>query len=294
MNFKPYAKRLGAGLIVLTSLTLASCILLPGKFDSSLDLRSDGTFTFDYEGQMLFLPLSKEFGDRGVDGEVSTTEAVAEEYCYDDNTFDERECTAEELEEFKRQNAEARERSNQAARERNEQMAKMLGGVDPADPEAGQKFAAQLERQAGWDSVKYIGDGLFEVKYAISSRLTHDFAFPAIEGMNFIPPFVQMHRRDGGAIRINAPGYSAQAVTNGMNPALLMFGQSFGSAPTGNGKSEIDMANLVNGTFSITTDGEILANNTDQGPVDTETGRRLSWNVDASSTQAPTALIRIR
>ena len=140
----------------------------------------------------------------------------------------------------------------------------------------------------------YRGNGIFDVKYRITSRIDHDFAFPSIEGMNFIPPFVQIHRRDGGVIRINAPGYSAQAVTNGLSPAFLLFGQGMGASEPMANKSDDEMMQFIDGSFIVTTDGEILANNTDEGPTSTETGKSLEWRVNSVSSQAPTALIRIR
>jgi hypothetical protein len=291
------SRRLGIGLVAAACLALAGCILLPGKFASTLDLRSDGTFTFTYDGQMLFLPMSDEFankepGDAPVDD--AAVDAAAEPYCYDEETFEERACSEEEKAERLREDEEMRAAIAKSEKERNEQLVRLFAGIDPKDPEAGSKFAAQLERQAGWESVVYRGNGVFDVKYRITSRIDHDFAFPSIEGMNFIPPFVQVSRRDGGTVRVNAPGYSAQAVTSGLSPAFLLFGQGMGATDPMAGNTDEEMMQFIDGSFIVTTDGEVLANNTDEGPVARGSDKALEWKINSVSSQAPTALIRIR
>ena len=49
----------------------------------------------------------------------------------------------------------------------------------------------------------------------------------------------------------------------------------------------------MDGTFVMTTDAEVLANNTDLGPQPFTTGQRLEWKVNSRSQAAPTALIRL-
>lgn len=54
---------------------------------------------------------------------------------------------------------------------------------------------------------------------------------------------------------------------------------------------------VLDGVLTIVTDGEILANNTDEGPTAVPNGmanaRALVWKVNARTREAPTALIRI-
>src|SRR6478672_9894208 len=40
--------------VVTAPLLLAGCFLTPGAFDSSLDLRRNGDFTFTYKGEIVF------------------------------------------------------------------------------------------------------------------------------------------------------------------------------------------------------------------------------------------------
>ena len=48
-----------AAFAVMSALALAACIVSPGKFEAVLDLRRDGTFTFNYHGEIYLLALSK-------------------------------------------------------------------------------------------------------------------------------------------------------------------------------------------------------------------------------------------
>jgi hypothetical protein len=54
---------------------------------------------------------------------------------------------------------------------------------------------------------------------------------------------------------------------------------------------------LADGTFTVLTSGEILANNTDEGPQAapgaTPGSKALSWKVNPRTPAAPTALVRL-
>lgn len=295
MTFESLRKLPAMALLLLGSLLLSSCFVIPGKFASTLDLRNDGTFEFTYEGEILFLALAESEKDDDEASDVDAVEAAAEmadEPCFDEETFEDRECTAEEIAE--REESRRMMDEQQAATERrmNEQMTRMLAGVDPSDPEAGNKIAEMLQRQAGYESVTYKGEGKFDVRYAVNSSLDHDFSFPSIEGMTFVAPFVSIYRRDGGVVRINAPGFSSEAIMNGMNPALLAMGSAFPGGSS-NGPDPSELEGILEGTFTITTDGEILANNTDEGPTMAASGRQLRWYASPQLSQIPTALIRL-
>jgi len=279
-----------AGFAGAMALLLTGCLLTPGTFTSQLDLRKDGTFAYSYEGEIYLLALSKlaELGDAADGGD----DAFAARPCYDDETAEVRECTEEEVaqqkSEWERQ-AEARERER---KEEAEMTSAMLGGVDPSDPEAAQTLAERLRRQAGWETVEYKGDGLFEVSFRVSGNLDHDFVFPTIEGLPMSNFFVLVARRDGGAVRIDAPGFFAQGGGNTFQG--MMAGMTGALAEQeGSAEEDVPMIPELNGTFRIVTDGEILANNTDEGPAETAEGRMLEWKVDKRTPAAPTALIRL-
>ena len=47
------------------------------------------------------------------------------------------------------------------------------------------------------------------------------------------------------------------------------------------------------GRFTVITDGEILTNNSEDGPSAGPQGREVHWDVEASSKKIPETLIRL-
>lgn len=285
MMIMPLRRIAAAGLALVLSVVLAACFVLPGKFAATLDLRKDGRFAYTYKGEVWVMGLSKlsELGAASQKFEPAT--------CYkEDDEMSQRECSKEELDAQKgawevEQQADAERRKKEAA-----EMKALLGGIDPSDPKAGEELALRLRRQVGWKSVTYKGDGLYDVDFAIAGRVDHDFNFPTIERMAMITPFVAINRRADGTIRIDTPGLAAGG---GANPMAAMGGlAAIGAADQDTGKSGPKFPE-IEGTFTITTDGNILANNTDEGPQADIAGQRLSWTVNARGAASPTALIRL-
>jgi hypothetical protein len=279
-------RRVGAAVAALMALVLSGCLLMPGKFASTLDLRKGGAFTYTYDGEIHLLALSK-LAQMGAQAD----EEFIADACRDDDLID-RECTAEELAEQRRTWDEgAAERK--AKKEQDAAAARaMLGGIDPADPAAAEELAARLRRQAGWKRVEPKDDGLFDVSFALTGRIDHDFLFPTMEGFPLSNFFVAITRRSDGTVRIDAPGFAPQASGNPFQGMIAGMGgvplPGEDGAPAGPALPKID------GTFTIATDGEILANNTDEGPVAGTAGKSLSWKINVRTKAAPTALIRIQ
>jgi len=279
--------KIGAALAAV--LLLAGCLLLPGKFTSDITLRKDGAFSFAYKGDIHVLALSKLAADerarKSADAEFEPAT------CYSDESGDERECTSDELAEQKKTWEEDLAASKAAADEKkksDEQMMKtMLGGIDPSDPRAAQEFAERLRRQKGWKSVVDKGDGRFEVEYAISGQLNHDFSFPTVEKLPMITPFVTMIRRADGGVRIDAPAFTSAAA------GAPFMGMASAMADDKSEKAGGDGMPVLDGILTLTTDGEILANNTDEGPTSGPAGKTLKWGVNVRTKEAPTALVRI-
>lgn len=265
------ARSLGLG----ACLMLSGCFVSPGSFTSTLDIRSDSSFTYDYDGQIYMLAMS--------DLAEMAEEAEGPKPCFDEETGEQRECTAEEV----------KQREQESQQER-EMMRAMMGGLDTSDEEAVSELASNLERQAGWNRVEYAGDGMFNVEFAISSTLGHDFSFPVIEGMPLSNGFVLASLRDGDQVRITAPGFTADG-----NPfqAMLggMAGMFAGMAEQGDGEQAEATPDMPqpDGTFRIITDAAILANNTDEGPQQSAAGQVLEWDVSSRSAAAPTALLQL-
>lgn len=284
--FRPSVRH--AILVAAGSLALSGCLFTPGKFVSELAVMKDGSFAYSYDGEIQMLALSKlaEMGSQ-------QTETFEPSACFDDE-FEQIECSEEELAQQRADwDAAAEEREAKKVREA-EQMKALLGGIDPSSPEAAQELAERLRRQKGWESVDYLGDGLFDVDFAISGRLDHDFAFPIVEKLPIANLFVTVVLRDGAQARIDAPGFGSQ---DGGNPMQgMMSGMSGLMQMRANAQDAEDGTappRLVvpDGTFTIVTDGRILANNTDEGPATHARGQALVWQISPRTTAAPTALI---
>lgn len=276
----------GAALVAGLALLLAGCLLIPGKFTSQLDLKRDGTFHFVYRGEITMLALS-DIADKAKqadDAEKSGDDApFVPSPCYNDNG-DTRPCTAQEVSDQKSEWSETSGKKSEKDAEEAAMMRAMLGGMDPSDPKASAMFAEKLRKQAGWKSVVDNGHGVFEVDYEISGRLDHDFTFPTLEQMPVVTPFVAVYRNADGSVRVDAPSF---APTASGGPFLAILGAA--------SKSKGKDLNLppIDGEFALVTDGEILANNTEEGPATVPGGRKLSWKVTMQSTAAPTALVRL-
>jgi len=278
-----FARKLTApALLAASSLALSGCFMTPGSFDSTLDIRSDGRFTFTYDGEIFMAALS-DFAEMAAAEE-------ADKPCHDEETYEERVCSTAELDERK------------AEKEREAQMmAAMMGGFDPDDPQAAAKIASELERQAGWNAVSYLGDGLFDIDFAIASAISHDFAFPTMEGQTMGSAFVLVNLRDEGRVRISAPGFAAQggnpfqAMMGGMAGIFNSAGSEDEEADGGESEAKSGFPDLppMRGTFRVRTDAVILTNNTDEGPRSESGLQVLEWQIEPANAIAPTALLHI-
>ena len=294
-------KRMGVVLVATAlSVMLSACLLSPGSFSSALDLRKDGQFSFTYKGEIYLLALSKLAEMGAADKKVFEPAP-----CSDDNG-EERTCTAAEVADQKQEWQTERKAAADKAKKEAEQAKAMLGGIDLSDPKAAEEFATRLRRQAGFRAVTYKGDGLYDVDFALSGRLDHDFVFPTIERFAMANAFVQLSRRNDGSVRIDAPAFASGSAGSAFAPLMAMSGAMGGKdaggkdaggkdAETsgGDGKESAPKFPVPNGTFTITTNGSILSNNTDEGPKADPQGQRLSWLVNQTSPAAPMALIQL-
>lgn len=280
-------------------LMLASCLWGPGKFTSDLALRKDGRFTLDYRGEIL-LQMPDEKGKAPepwadsmalchVDGRTELVEATtavafaADEAAAvaDGGKPETRPCTPAERAKLKADyEKQAAERVAEKRKE-SEQMAKMFG-LPGADDESNRRFAANLMKYQGWRSVKYVGKGVFDVDYHVDGRVGQDFVFPVMPDSDFIIPFVTIRRRNDGSVMVTAP-----ALTGGSGP--------FGARAKMMGlpdKSDGPVSR-AEGRFTIVTDGEILTNNSEDGPVAAPGGRKVKWDVGPASAKVPEMLVRL-
>jgi len=154
-------------------------------------------------------------------------------------------------------------------------------GLPGADEESNRAFAAKLMKYAGWRSVSYRGNGVYDVDYHLAGSATQDVVFPLMPDNNLVIPFIVLRRRSDGAVLVNAPALAGG--TNMFGPmAQGMGGESKGAPPS-----------RAQGRFTIHTDGEIVTNNSEDGPSADPLGRQVHWDVAPSSTKLPETLIRL-
>jgi hypothetical protein len=273
------AQRAGSIMLALFCLFLTSCLLAPGKFTSALEIHKDGQFSFSYTGEIHMLALSKlAIESAGADATFRPGP------CHKSDGLEVRPCTAAEIAAQQRTWQQERGQAAEKRRRDAESMKALLGGIDPSNPKAAEELAQRLRRQAGWKRVDYKGDGLFDVDFAISGRLDHDFTFPTIERFPMANAFVQIALRNDGTVRLDAPGFGAASAGEPFRGMMQGMTAKDANGPT---FPEID------GHFTIHTDGTILANNTDEGPRTDSGGQRLDWTVNQRTSAPPMALIRL-
>ena len=283
MTAKFTPRRLAAAaMATLLSLALAACFVMPGKFLATLDLRKDGTFTYTYKGEILVIGLTKMAEMIMAADKAKPFEQMP---CYKDDGDTERDCTKDEIAQQKKDwEADQQAKVEKSARDR-ETFKKAFGGVDPNDPKAAEELAQRLRGQNGWKSVIYKRNGTYEVDVAISGRLDYDMAFPSIEKMPGVVPFLVANRRANGEVRIDSPLMQAAALSMPMGNAAQTIMQSKMPA------ADLPDFPMANGHFTLTTDAVILANNTEHGPKVIATGKQLDWDVSGHNPIPPYALI---
>ena len=249
-------------LALAATLLLTGCLWGPGKFTSDLALRKDGSFVLDYRGEIVL---------ETADAMTKKPWQAGMAHCTGSD-MRERACSAAEIADQKKAYEEKQRSDEEAAK---------AFGLPGSDDESNRAFAAKLMKYAGWRSVTYVGKGVFDVDYHAEGRLTQDFVFPLMPDSNFVIPFVALRRRSDGAVLINAP-----ALTGGMN----MFGPM---AQQMGGDTKSSPPSRAEGRFTVHTDGEIMTNNSEDGPAADPLGRQVHWDIVPSSNKVPETLIRL-
>lgn len=281
----------GAAAALIAAVLLAGCMLLPGKFAAALDLRKDGRFSFTYTGEITVLGLTR-LAEMGAKADAGSDKFEAEP-CFDEEYEKEHKCSDAEIAEQKKTWEENR---TKAAEKRERDLANMkmvFGGIDPTSPQAAEELAERLRKQAGWKRVEVKGNGLYDVDFAMSGRLDHDFVFPTVERVAMVNPFVNVLRRADRSVRIDAPAFGPQQ--NGGLGATSPIGLMAAAAAADADKDGTGIGSAIpqpEGTFTLTTDGQILANNTVDGPAAVPTGQKLEWKITPRSEGAPMALVK--
>jgi hypothetical protein len=145
------------------------------------------------------------------------------------------------------------------------------------------EIAAALSKEAGYKSVVYRGKGKFDIDYAVSGNLTHSFLFPFNIDAQAIVPFLAIEVRQGGSVRIRAPGF---ANSQDNNSALGGVG-AVGGAP-GAGSKHLD------GVFTLDTNAEIVSQNNEDGAKTVGGRQQVVWRATPLSKDAPVAVLRLK
>ncbi len=250
-------------------LLLTGCLLSPGKFNSTLDLKRDGSFTFTYVGEIVVTDMSPP------PAEFSASP------CFSDETGDERECTEDELAQQRKDFDEAQAENKGDAGMAASAMGGEMGGLGSDESIA--ELVEQLKKQEGWKKVSYRGNRIIDVEYAITGTHAHGFAFPLVDGGAAIMPFVTIIKRKDGSVKVSAPAYSGEAAGGEMAALGAMAGAGDAKGKAAQPKPE--------GSFTISTDGRILTNNTEDGPTTAGATSTLKWVVNSRLSKGPEALI---
>lgn len=160
-------------LLLAPPLLLASCVLSPGKFVSTLHIGKDRSFTFSYVGEVILLDPDSTMSSPPPDD----TMAVPAEEDGDvvENSVGDMPAPAE------------------AAADKERRMAAERKAVLEA-----------LSKEAGYRSVEHVGGNTFRVDYQMSGRLDRTFAYPLNVDAKSIIPWLAVEVRKDGSARVKA------------------------------------------------------------------------------------------
>jgi len=280
-------------------LLLTGCLWGPGKFNSELALRKNGSFVLDYRGEVVLqMPddkgeAPKPWNDKMArcysDGRI---ESVSVEALPGAESFEmpsvevegdeKRTCTSAEIAKLKAEYEKQAAATAEKKRQESEQMSKLFG-LPGADDASNRRFAENLMKYKGWRSVAYKGKGVFDVDYHFEGRVGQDYAFPVMPGSDLIIPFITIRQRNDGSVMVTAPAFTGGSGPFGARAKMMGLPDKGNDGPV----------SRAVGRFTIVTDGEILTNNSEEGPVAHPTGRQVRWDVDAASDKIPEMLVRL-
>lgn len=258
---------LRAALAALACLTLSSCIFVPGRFESTLDVLSDGSFTYAYQGEMVFL-MPQELGEEEWQ--------EGQELCHSDDDGTRRDCSPDEIAEQRKAFAEL-----QAGRSKQGEEIAELIGFNPLDAAANERLAARLMAHPGWNEVRYLGRGRYWVDYRLSGRLDRDFAFPMLPDVQMAMPFITLSRDRAGTLHMAAAGLASQQLRRVINDQTPRVDRD---DPLSDDMQEL--FNLSRGTLTVTTDAPVTATN---GVRSGEAGgQTIVWTIEGRTSPTPT------
>jgi hypothetical protein len=250
------------GFLLAAPLLLASCLLTPGKFTSTLDIRADRSFTFTYVGEVVFVDPAEAMAQGMAEGlAAGATEPVDEAGRSADGSGD----VPDE--------AEAAPPPTPAASAAEPKV------ETPAKIAERRALAETLAKEEGYRSVEYLGNNKFRIDYSMSGRLDRGFLFPINLDAKALLPWIAIEVRRDNTARVTALAFGdADAAAGGM-------GGAGGMGPPDKGPVERE------GTFTLTTDATLVMQNNEEG-LAPGPGTRVVWKVTPTSKTVPTAVVR--
>ncbi len=245
-------------LALIAPLALASCLFVPGKFQSSLTVHADRSFSFAYKGEVMAVDIQGLMAKAMKEGMAEGAKSKGKKDAGSATPPPDFTLTPEE----------------QAKRD-----------------ETFRKLAADVVKEAGYRSVEYRGNGIFFVDYQISGVLDHGFVFPYNPDNQMILPWIAVELRGKDLVRIKAPGYGRMKSggVNGMEGASDMSA-ALSMLPGGIG----DAFTRLEGTFTFTTDAELVSQNNEEGATTVGKDKTVTWKVDTTTDDAPMASVRVK
>jgi hypothetical protein len=254
---------------LLVPLALTGCLFIPGKFESTLDIRADRSFTFTYKGEVQALDI-KRLTSKAMTAALADKKKAASEPDAGGGEDDGLPGTTPTMPDI------------------------LLTPDEKAERDAEfRELAAQVAKEAGYRSIEYRGEGRFYVDYAISGTLTHGFAFPYNQDAQMLAPFVVIELRGKDVARIKAPGFARQDAS-AMSSMGALGAMSAGMSD-GMSKAMLGFdPGAIDGSFTLTTDAEIVSQNNEDGAKAAGARRTVRWKVNSRTKEAPAASLRLR
>jgi hypothetical protein len=137
-----------------------------------------------------------------------------------------------------------------------------------------QAVAEALAKEAGYRSVTYLGNNKFRVDYMMTGKLDRSFLYPINMDAKSIIPWIAVEVRKDRTARVMAIAFGNQDMDMGASAAN----------PDSQPKER-------NGTFTFTTDAELVMHNNEEG-LAPGPGTRVVWKVTPASKTVPTAVVR--
>lgn len=247
---------------IAAPLLLASCILTPTKFVSTLDIRTDRSFTFTYVGEVQ---LAKTKSDLDEDTPKGDKQSWDKDKAQKPTLY----------------------KSAWLTDLKGSPIAATKDDFSDTQDEASQMkaLAEALSKEYGFRSVKYVGNRKLAIDYAISGKLDHAFVFPFNPDGDVILPFVAVELRGKDRLRVKAPGYANQ---QSMSASL----GGLGGMPAAG--ADADASSALDGTFTLTTNATIVSQNQEDGAQTLPNGgKKIVWKANPQTKEAPLAVLQV-